>query len=274
MTSDRGRTSVTTSLGCFMAAALALAAAGDSLAAVGMETPQSSVRSADWEYPDDGSWAEEVSNNCGFASQSPIEITTADAMASRRQLAMTYSKSHFSAFNNGHTLEAELEAEGRSSGDNYIEIRGTKFHLLQFHFHSPAEHSIPDAPGSSLQTHGALVAHLVHASDDGVLAVVGVVFDLGDAHPTIDRMFRPKLQKEDVHVGMELDPATLLPDDRSFYAYNGSLTTPPCSQKVRWHVMMNIGEVSQQQVDFFTDIFPLSTRNLQDLNGRQILIGS
>lgn len=262
------------SVAWFIAVLLALLAAGDSLAAVGTAAPQSSARSTDWEYPDDGSWAEEVSNNCGFASQSPIEITTADAMESKRRLAMTYSKSHFSAFNNGHTLEAELDAQERSSAGNYIEIRGTKFRLLQFHFHSPAEHSIADTPGSSAQTHGALVAHLVHASDDGVLAVVGVVFKLGDAHPLIDKMFRPKLQKENVHVGMDLDPASLLPDDRSFYAYNGSLTTPPCSQKVRWHVMMNTGEVSQEQVDFFTDIFPLSTRNLQDLNGRQILVGS
>ena len=213
-----------------------------------------------WEYPDDGTWAEDFPS-CGLHRQSPIDIARERVNPTRRRpLAFHYEETDFTAFNNGHTIE--LEADEAS---NYIEARGIKFWLLQFHFHSPAEHRVPArvvARGAE-RTHGAMVVHLVHQSDTGILAVVARVFALGDANPTIDEIWRPKLRNQDVNVPMRLNPEDLLPRDRRVYQYNGSLTTPPCSQQVRWNVLRNLGAVDQDQVDFFTGIFPLSTRNLR-----------
>ncbi len=241
------------------------AAAGEPPRAAGQDRAVSSR--ADWEYPDDGTWAEDFPS-CGLRHQSPIDIARQDINSTlRRPLAFHYETTDFTAFNNGHTIELEAD-----EAINYIEARGIKFWLLQFHFHSAAEHRVPArgvARGAE-RTHGAMVTHLVHQSDTGILAVVARVFALGDANPTVDEIWRPRLRNQDVNVHLRLNPEDLLPRDRSVYQYNGSLTTPPCTQQVRWNVIRKLGQVDQDQVDFFTGIFPLSTRNLQPLNSRAI----
>jgi carbonic anhydrase len=103
---------------------------------------------------------------------------------------------------------------------------------VQFHFHKPSEEKIDG------KSH-AMVAHLVHKGADGKLAVVAVLLDKGGANPTIDTIWKnlPKEKRRKISVDATVDAAKLLPRDKGYYTFQGSLTTPPCSEEVRWFVL-------------------------------------
>jgi carbonic anhydrase len=74
----------------------------------------------------------------------------------------------------------------------------------------------------------------------------------------------------------EINGEDLLPDDRSYWAYDGSFTTPPCTEGVKWHVLYEPVTVSLQQVAAFRSLeflhhdgeFVGNARPVQPLNGR------
>lgn len=109
--------------------------------------------------------------------------------------------------------------------------------------------------------------HFVHRNALGELAVVGVFLREGAANPLIQEIW----DAVDAEGDGEIDPEALLPQDRSYYRYAGSLTTPPCTEGVRWHVLAEPVDLSAAQVDEFRAIFPHNARPLQFLNDRPVL---
>jgi carbonic anhydrase len=193
--------------------------------------------------------------------QSPIDIRAAKP-ADLPPIQFAYRATPLHIVNNGHTIQVNY-APG-----SFITVGATRYELKQFHFHHPSEERI-DGRGF------AMVAHLVHAAADGHLAVVAVLLDPGNANALIARLWQhlpssegPEQQFEEVLV----DVSGLLPPERGYYTYSGSLTTPPCTEDVTWFVLRSPASISQRQADAFAMLYPADARPTQPLNGRDVLV--
>ena len=116
--------------------------------------------------------------------------------------------------------------------------------------------------------------HFVHANAKGELAVLGIFLREGTENTVLRSVWKamPSKEAEATTVpGEQVDIAQLLPRDRSTFRYFGSLTTPPCSEIVKWIIFQDPIEVSSAQVAQFRDIFPLNARPTQPLNRRFLL---
>ncbi|WP_419941128.1 carbonic anhydrase [Candidatus Palauibacter sp.] len=193
--------------------------------------------------------------------QSPVDLTGATpADADAGGLDIEWQATETEVVDNGHTIRVNM-AEGSS-----IVLEGRQFSLVQFHFHLPSEHTVDGAAS-------AMEVHFVHAAEEGDLAVIGVFMEAGDADATIQSLWEaiPSPDESPAAVGV-LDPGTLLPGGRGYFRYQGSLTTPPCSEVVSWVVMTESISVSQAQVDAFAALYPMNARPVQPLNGRDIAL--
>lgn len=192
-------------------------------------------------------------------NQSPINVT--DAHKSKLgKISFSYNASASEIINNGHTIQVNMN-KGSS-----IAVSGKTYNLLQFHFHSPSEHQVNGK-------HADMVAHFVHQAEDGQLGVIGVLFNKGKENATLEKLWNklPKHQGEKNSLAStKIKISQLLPLNKAYYNYSGSLTTPPCSEGVNWMVLQSQGSVSEKQVNAFTSIFPKSIRPIQALNGRVI----
>jgi carbonic anhydrase len=198
---------------------------------------------------------------CGVGkNQSPIDL---DGMikAELPPLRLTYAAGAREIVNNGHTVQVNY-APGST-----IAVDGREFELKQFHFHSPSENKIG---GKAFP----LEAHLVHSDTSGNLAVVAVMFSAGAANAFLaklwDRMPAGKGAKSELAAGLNV--MTLLPASKEYYRFNGSLTTPPCSEGVRWLVMSSPVTASTGQVEQFSKVIGHpNNRPLQAVNARPVL---
>jgi len=195
-------------------------------------------------------------------NQSPVNIRILDAYdVDLEQLIFSYyaKTTHVSK---SHGIKVAVDP------GNFIVIDGNKFKLKQFHFHSPSETMVN---GYSFP----LEAHLVHVSDDGQIAVIAVFFDYGNSNPLLERIFSKAPAVENVDTSLVFKPEEimqLIPENREYYRYNGSLTTPPCTEGVRWIVMKKPLTVSKKQIKRFKELVPYSNnRPVQPLNARFIL---
>lgn len=192
--------------------------------------------------------------------QSPVDLTgaTPGDAAEDGGLDIHWQATEAEVADNGHTIQINM-VEGSS-----IVLEGRPFSLVQFHFHLPSEHTVDG-------TASAMEVHFVHAAEEGDLAVIGVLMEAGDADATIQGLWDaiPGPEESPAAVGA-LDPGTLLPEGRGYFRYQGSLTTPPCSEVVSWVVMTESISVSQAQVDAFAALYPMNARPVQPLNGREI----
>ena len=197
---------------------------------------------------------------CTFGtSQSPIDIPGSIAPHAT-DIQFHYQPSALNILNNGHTLQVNY-APG-----SYIVLEGQQYQLLQFHFHTPSEHEIGS---QSFPMEG----HLVHKNSHDELAVVGVFIEEGHANPFFQNLV-PNLPhqanvEEAVH-GTSINIQEMLPANTSVYTYSGSLTTPPCSENVKWNVMSDPIQVSAQQIAAFASIMGHNNRPLQALHGRAV----
>ncbi|HHL39116.1 MAG TPA: carbonic anhydrase family protein [Deltaproteobacteria bacterium] len=192
-------------------------------------------------------------------SQSPIDIRGAKK-ANLPEIRFNYSTSKLSVINNGHTIKLNYDR------GSTITVGGKTYELVQFHFHSPSEHKID---GKAYD----MVAHLVHMNTDKELAVVSVLFKIGAKNAVVDTIWKnlpDTVGKEKTLTDVTIDVRGILPFDRSYYHYMGSLTTPPCSEGVSWYVLKEPVEVSRDQVSTFTSLFPKSVRPVQPINEREI----
>ena len=197
---------------------------------------------------------------CAGKNQSPINVSGL-IEAQLPPVKFDYKQGGSEVVNNGHAIQVNYDA---GSG---IEVDGTRFDLKQFHFHSPSENRIN---GKSFP----LEAHLVHADKDGNLAVVSVMFDEGKENPAVGAAWgqMPKSAGGKNALPNKVAATGILPADRDYYRYNGSLTTPPCSEGVRWIVMKKPLTVSKQQIETFQKTLGFANnRPLQAVNARPIL---
>jgi len=193
-------------------------------------------------------------------AQSPIDIQhSAVAAAELSPIGFEYAPSAAKVANNGHTVQIDFDAAG------HIKLGEESFRLHQFHFHTPSEERVNGE-------HYPMVAHMVHRSDEGELAVVAVLFKEGGKHEALDKVFAA--MPDEAHAKAELaeafHPAHLLPEEQDYYHYIGSLTTPPCTEGVRWHVLRQPVEVSAEQIAAFKQLYPMNARPVQPLNGRAV----
>lgn len=194
-------------------------------------------------------------------AQSPIDVVDAIPL-DLSNINFSYSPSAMNIFNNGHTIQVNYDA---GSSITYNE---NTYQLVQFHFHHPSEHFIDGKPSD-------MEIHFVHRDDVGNLAVVGVMLVAGDADneayaPVFDNL--PAEEGEPETTDITVNAADLLPTAKTFYTYTGSLTTPPCSQGVRWLLLTEPVELSEAQIEAFAAIFELNARPVQPLNERDLLM--
>jgi len=217
-----------------------------------------------WSYGGHGGPVEWGELDQTFAScklgkvQSPIDIRGAKA-AELPMIKFDYKPSPLKVIDNGHTIQVNY-APG-----SWIDVGGARYELTQFHFHKPSEEKING------KSH-AMVAHLVHKGADGTLAVVAVLLDKGGANPTISEIWKnlPKEKEKEMSVNAMVDAAALLPRDKGYYTFSGSLTTPPCSEDVRWFVLKIPTKIAQSEITAFGKLYPMNARPTQPLNGRAI----
>jgi carbonic anhydrase len=192
--------------------------------------------------------------------QTPIDVPSATSV-NPADITFNYQPTALTIFNNGHTVQVNYDP-GSS-----IEVGGKTYDLKQFHFHTPSEHTVNS-------NHTDLEMHLVHQSADGQLAVVGVMVKAGSENPAYAPVFNnlPAQESEPSAIsGVTVNATDLLPQERTYYRYNGSLTTPPCTEGVQWLLMNTPVELSAAQVTSFQTIFPHDARPVQPLNGRAFL---
>jgi carbonic anhydrase len=217
-----------------------------------------------WAYGGHGgpaNWAEldQAFATCKLGQlQSPIDIRGAKP-AALPAIRFDYKPVPLKIIDNGHTIQVNY-APGSS-----IDVDGARYELVQFHFHKPSEEKIDG------KAH-AMVAHLVHKNAEGKLAVVAVLLDKGGSNPTIDTIWKhlPKQKEHEMAADASIDAAALLPGNKGYYTFQGSLTTPPCSEDVRWFVLKTPVRITDAEITAFGKLYPMNARPTQPLNGRAI----
>jgi carbonic anhydrase len=191
--------------------------------------------------------------------QSPIDIRGGLAVE-LDPVKFDYRPTPFSVIDNGHTVQVNLQP------GNAIELGGRRYELVQFHFHRPSEERID---GRQFE----MSLHLVHKDAAGKLAVVGVLLGKGPVHPVVQAVWNnlPLEKNEEAPARAPLDPSHLLPEDKRYFTYMGSLTTPPCSEGVLWVVMRTPVTVTEEQLALFARIYPMNARPAQPVAGRRIM---
>ena len=218
-----------------------------------------------WGYSGDqgaSNWAKLSPDNyaCSGKNQSPINLT-GFIESDLTPIEFNYKSGGYETINNGHTIQVNY---GKGSSLN---IDSQTFKLLQFHFHAPSENQID---GKSYP----LEAHFVHKNDDGKLAVIAVMFEEGSPNVGLDKIW-PIIPKEidgKSVFSKAISADEILPSNREYYRFNGSLTTPPCTEGVRWFVMKTAITASKEQISTFSQILKEpNNRPLQAINARPIL---
>jgi carbonic anhydrase len=219
---------------------------------------------AHWDYTGSGgpeTWGQlqpEFSKCSTGTRQSPIDIRDG-IRVELDPVRFDYQPSAFRVIDNGHTVQVNVAA------GNSIEVMGRRYELVQFHFHRPSEERIN---GKQFD----MVVHLVHKDLDGRLAVVAVLIDRGAAQPLIQSVWNnlPLEKGDEVAARTPITLNDLLPPERQYFTYMGSLTTPPCSEGVLWMVMKQPVPVSAEQIGIFARLYPMNARPIQSASGRLI----
>jgi carbonic anhydrase len=186
-------------------------------------------------------------------AQSPVDFgALALAATKHRELTLHYGETRGTIFNNGQTVEVETE------GENDLEVDGQIYRLVQFHFHNPSEHRFAGR-GADMEL------HLVHRSTTGALAVVGVLLNRGGSTGALSVVFDhlPRVVGEEEVLAQAFDPLAFLPSSPAHYRYAGSLTTPPCSEGVRWMVLATPVTVSDEHMARFAAQVSFNARPVQ-----------
>ena len=195
--------------------------------------------------------------------QSPVDIPSSAPLNSSG-ITFNYQPSALNIINNGHVIQVNYDA-GSS-----ITVEGKTYNLVQYHFHAMSEHTMSGQ-------HTPIEMHLVHQADDKSLAVVGVMLTQGAENtayaPTWGHLPAHEGPAATV-AGVMVDAAAMLPANRAYYRYNGSLTTPACSEGVKWHVLQQPVQLSAAQIAALTAIYSNDYRPTQPLNARTFLLST
>jgi len=214
-----------------------------------------------WTHAEVNAWGEIAEfETCKLGNeQSPINIIKKDVKKTGLPaIDAQYKPSKAKIVNNRHTIQINLTAAGSAK------LRNDVYELVQFHFHTPSEEKIN---GKNYP----MVAHLVHKNAAGHLAVIALLIEQGKENTALKNVFLNLPTEESTNdLADEINVADILPTSLKYYAFNGSLTTPPCSEKVAWYVVKNPIALSQTQINAFRKIFKNNARPIQPLNGRVV----
>ena len=219
----------------------------------------------DWTYDGDrgpeywGQLADEY-EMCGQGrNQSPIDLKVT-AHSDLPELVFEYSNpGRFEEVNTGHTIMETVNP------GNYLSILDERFELKQFHFHSPSEHTVE---GRSFP----MEVHLVHSNDGGDLAVIGLFLAEGPHNEMMDKLPLFRANRGEEPYSEPLDYNEFFPHRRDYFYYNGSLTTPPCSEGVAWIVLKEPVVAAPEQIQLFHDLLGLdNNRPIQPRNSRLVV---
>lgn len=169
--------------------------------------------------------------------------------------------------NNGHTIVAKYPA------GSFALLHGGKrgrYSLKQFHFHAPSEHTIN---GRRFD----MEMHLVHKNKFGQLAVIGIMFQVGTKNKFLSTLGWKNLPKR---AGKRralkgiINALKAFPFNHFYTHYKGSLTTPPCTEGVRWYVLTSPVSMSRGQLKKVQGMFGKfgNARPVQALNGRRVVV--
>jgi len=206
-----------------------------------------------FEYDDQSEWVQ-VSGQM----QSPINIETANTVPFDQTqgagiIEINYDDTISNITNNGHSIQV--------SESGHATINGRVFELAQFHFHAESEHTINDQ-------YYPMEVHFVNQAQDGRLAVIGIFFEVG-AH---NNAFAAVLNNIDnASSATAFNPRELMPENKSYYHYLGSLTTPPLTENVEWYVLKTPVQISAEQLSAFQALYTHNKRERQPLNNRVIV---
>jgi len=193
--------------------------------------------------------------------QSPIDIRGARLNKNLQPIEFHYIAGPVRLENDGHTVVAHVDP------GSYIVAGGVRCDLVQFGFHHPSE-----TPVKGKLTD--MDVELLHKSADGKLAVVEVLLgeEVGSPNAVLSTLWAhlPKTAGQTEKVADMVSAGGLLPADRGYWTYAGSLTTPPCTEGVRWFVFEQEISLSRDQLRAFGALFKVNSRPLQDTHGRRI----
>ncbi len=196
---------------------------------------------------------------CGNGTrQSPIDIR--DGISVQLDpVQFDYKSSGFGVLDTGRTVQVNV-----GSG-NFIEVTGRRYELVRFDFQRPSEERIN---GRQFD----MGVHLVHKDAEGRTAVVAVLLDRGAEQPVVQTVWNNlPLEKHDEQAAQSgIDLSSLLPSDRRYFTYMGSMTTPPCQEGVLWMVMKQPVSISTEQLAIFSRLYPMNARPVQSASGRLI----
>lgn len=194
--------------------------------------------------------------------QSPIDIRGARLNNALQPIEFHYIAGPVTLEHNGHSVIVHVDP------GSYIVAGGVRYDLVQFHFHHPGEEAVK----------GKLTdmdIHLVHKSADGKQAVIAIRLTEDRVTPpnaVLATLWQhlPTKAGQSEKVTEMINPGGLLPADRGYWTYMGSLTVPPCTEGVRWFVFEQEMTLSRDQLRAFAALFKINSRPLQDLHGRRI----
>lgn len=191
-------------------------------------------------------------------NQSPIDLAP-DLEADLPALDFDYTVPGVVEVNTGHAIQEKVNP------GNFVTFKDERFELKQFHFHSPSEHTVA---GESFP----MEVHLVHQDEADNYLVIGLMFQEGDRNEIMDMLpsFRKK-RGEDPY-GDPIDYNDLITDRDDYFLYNGSLTTPPCTEGVQWVVIKQPIIASSEQIQHYHDLLGFdNNRPIQPHNSRLVL---
>lgn len=231
----------------------------------GMTSFANAEGAAQWEYKGDrgpARWGliSQAYHSCAIGvEQSPVDLAHT-IRGEPEDIQFHWNKlADWSEVNNGHTIQLNSVDAGHAS------LKGKDYKLVQFHFHAPSEHTID---GKSFP----MEVHFVHVADDGAIVVVGAMMEDGGQNDFFQSLMEkaPKDANGKVAFG-QADPEGLLPATGHYYRYQGSLTTPPCSETVVWTVLKQPIKVSDASIKAFQDIYSGNARMIQKIGRRYII---
>jgi carbonic anhydrase len=193
--------------------------------------------------------------------QSPLDIRGAHLNKALQPIEFHYIAGPVTLTNDGHTIVARVDP------GSYIVAGGVRYELIQFDFHHPSEEAVRGKVTD-------MDVQLLHHGKDGSLAVVTVRLreDAGNPNAVLAALWPhlPKKAGATEKVTEMVSAGGLLPTDRGYWTFMGSLTAPPCTEGVRWFVFEQELSLSRDQLRAFTALFRMNTRGLQEAHGRRI----
>lgn len=194
-------------------------------------------------------------------NQSPIDLV-ADINADVPRLIFDYTKpGMLKEVNTGHAIQENVNP------GNYVRLSGVDavWELKQFHFHSPSEHTVGGR-------YYPMEVHFVHQDSAGEYLVVGLIFEEGQHNEGMDQLPSFRTARGEDPYGEPIDYNDLITGSDDYFLYNGSLTTPPCTEGVQWAVLKQPIIASPDQIQHYHDLLGFdNNRPLQPHNARVIL---